>query len=66
MYMQMLQEKKRLENMEQSIKKQLTNLPEGRLIYSHDGNRCKFYQQTNQKRIYLSKEQYYDTILRDL
>lgn len=55
MYEQMLQERNRLENMNRTIQNQLNTLPEGRLIYSHDGNRCKFYHQTDQGRIYLSK-----------
>lgn len=49
-------ERCRLEQLYQETQAHLSTLPEGHLIHSHDGNRYKFYQKINDKRIYLPKK----------
>ena len=56
MYEQVLQEWERLDKMCEDIQAELSELPEGNLVYSHDGKRCRFYCKDGKTQTYLSKK----------
>lgn len=55
-YQQLRKESQQLEREIKSIKAQLRNLPKGKIVFSHTGKYCKWYQSDGKNKVYIPKK----------
>lgn len=55
LYQRIITEHKRLSKQIETIKQDISSLPEGKLIVCHHGTRCKWYQSDGHKKTYIPK-----------
>lgn len=57
LYERILKEYQRLGEACEAIKRELSSLPEGKLICCHEGTKCKWYRSNGHKKVYLPKKE---------
>ena len=55
-YLQLRKESQQLEREIRSIKAKIKKLPKGKLVFSHTGKYCKWYQSDGKNKTYIPKK----------